>query len=142
MLYKEYLILFFAYDLEDMKNLRVGDGPVSYPHLWDIWRLDWVQWNGSVRQPMARNIGEALGVSAYLNLTDKNKLYDSSVPVKNLYKIENTLQKLQAPKWPEDIWPLDREKIAKGKKLFEENCTSCHGVHVIKGTNEWRNYPY
>jgi len=128
----------FGYDLENIHNLRVGNGPVSYPHVWDINKLDWVQWNGSVRQPMARNVGEALGVFAKLNLVDEDKLFDSSVPVRNLYKIEETLKKLKAPQWPEDIWPLDMQKVAHGKKLFKKNCTSCHGEKVINGTDEWR----
>ena len=45
-------------------NYRVANAPVDYPHLWDMWTFDWVQWNGSAKQPMARNIGEALGVGA------------------------------------------------------------------------------
>lgn len=128
----------FGYDLENMDNLRPGSGPVSYPHVWDIWRLDWVQWNGSVRQPMARNVGEALGVFAKLNLTEKDKLFESTVPVRNLYAIEETLKKLHPPQWPEDVWPLDQQKVAQGKELFEKHCVSCHGVKVIKGTQEWR----
>ena len=128
----------FGYDLENIHNLRVGDGPVSYPHVWDIHRLDWVQWNGSVRQPMARNVGEALGVFAKLNLVDQDKLFDSTVPVRNLYKIEETLQKLKAPDWPEDIWPLDEAKVEQGKKLFKQHCVSCHGEKGISGTDEWR----
>ena len=42
----------------------MGDAPVSYPYLWNIWKFDWVQYNGSVAQPLARNVGEALGVGA------------------------------------------------------------------------------
>jgi hypothetical protein len=128
----------FGYDLEHIHNLRVGDGPVSYPHVWDIHRLDWVQWNGSVRQPMARNVGEALGVFAKLNLVDQDKLFDSTVPVRNLYKIEETLSKLKAPQWPEDIWPLDEDKVAMGESLYKKHCVSCHGVKEINGTDEWR----
>ena len=45
-------------------NYQAGDAPVSYPYLWNIWKFDWVQYNGSVSQPLARNIGEALGVGA------------------------------------------------------------------------------
>ena len=45
-------------------NYQVGDAPVSYPYLWNIWKFDWVQYNGSVAQPLARNVGEALGVGA------------------------------------------------------------------------------
>ena len=53
-----------ADDLREPENNKHGDGPVKFPYLWDIWRLDWVQYNASVRQPMMRNIGEALGVKA------------------------------------------------------------------------------
>jgi hypothetical protein len=50
------------------ENYRVADAPVNYPHVWDIWKFDWVQWNGSVAQPMGRNVGEALGVKAPVDL--------------------------------------------------------------------------
>ena len=59
-------------DAIDPANYRVANAPVSYPHLWDIWKFDWVQWNGSAMQPMARNIGEALGVGATLRLLHEN----------------------------------------------------------------------
>ena len=49
-------------------NYQVGDAPVSYPYLWNIWKFDWVQYNGSVSQPLARNVGEALGVGAIVPL--------------------------------------------------------------------------
>ena len=49
----------------------MANAPVDYPHLWDMWTFDWVQWNGSAKQPMARNIGEALGVGATLNFFDE-----------------------------------------------------------------------
>ncbi len=45
-------------------NSQAGDAPVSYPYLWNIWKFDWVQYTGSVAQPLARNIGEALGAGA------------------------------------------------------------------------------
>ncbi len=48
-------------DAISTKNYRVANAPVDYPQLWDIWTFDWVQWNGSAQQPMARNVGEALG---------------------------------------------------------------------------------
>jgi hypothetical protein len=53
-------------DAIDPANYRVANATVSYPHLWDIWKFDWVQWNGSAMQPMARNTSEALGVGATL----------------------------------------------------------------------------
>ena len=48
----------------DKANYQKGDAPVSYPYLWNIWKFDWVQYNGSVAQPLARNMGQALGVGA------------------------------------------------------------------------------
>ena len=54
-------------------NYQVGDAPVSYPYLWNIWKFDWVQYNGSVAQPLARNIGEALGVGERLKKGDRLK---------------------------------------------------------------------
>ncbi len=92
-------------------NYRIADAPVDYPQLWDMWTFDWVQWNGSAQQPMARNIGEALGVGATLNFFDANgqplqgdARYASSVRVRDLHKIEETLQKLQPPAWPEALF--------------------------------------
>jgi hypothetical protein len=55
-------------------NYQVGDAPVSYPYLWNIWKFDWVQYNGSVAQPLARNIGEALGVGAIAPLRTRSNV--------------------------------------------------------------------
>jgi hypothetical protein len=57
----------------DNANLRVADAPVSFPPLWYTSWFSWVQYNASIQQPMVRNIGEALGVRARVNLTDPKK---------------------------------------------------------------------
>jgi cytochrome c5 len=122
----------------DPDNYQVGDAPVNYPQVWDIWKFDWVQWNGSVAQPMARNVGEALGVMARLDLVDKkghalppDRMYDSSVLVPELHCIETTLQKLRPPIWDERVLPaIDAAKAERGRGLFEANCRHCHGPHV------------
>ncbi|MEZ1441072.1 hypothetical protein QVM41_33095, partial [Pseudomonas shirazica] len=62
----------FFGDAIDPGNSRVANAPVSYPLVWDICKFDWVQWNGSAMQPMARNIGEALGVGARLQIFDEH----------------------------------------------------------------------
>ncbi|SDS16433.1 di-heme-cytochrome C peroxidase [Pseudomonas prosekii] len=119
-------------------NYRVANAPVDYPQLWDMWTFDWVQWNGSAQQPMARNIGEALGVGATLNFFDANgqplkgdARYPSSVRVRDLHLIEQTLQRLQPPTWPEDVLgSVDKPLAAKGRTLFTENCASCHVPRV------------
>ncbi|MBV6752208.1 cytochrome c [Pseudomonas chlororaphis] len=116
------------------KNYRVANAPVDYPQLWDIWTFDWVQWTASAQQPMARNIGEALGVGATLNFFDANgqplqgdARYPSSVRVRDLQRIEETLKHLQPPHWPEDLFgKVDLALAAKGRGLFAENCAGCH----------------
>ncbi|WP_248796862.1 di-heme-cytochrome C peroxidase [Pseudomonas sp. MWU13-2105] len=116
------------------KNYRVANAPVDYPQLWDIWTFDWVQWTASAQQPMARNIGEALGVGATLNFFDANgqplqgdARYPSGVRVRDLQRIEETLKHLQPPHWPEDLFgKVDLPLAAKGRGLFAENCAGCH----------------
>lgn len=115
-------------------NYRVANAPVDYPQLWDMWTFDWVQWNGSAQQPMARNIGEALGVGATLNFFDADgqplrvdERYASSVRVRDLHKIEETLQQLKPPSWPQELFgAIDKPLAAKGRALFAENCAACH----------------
>ncbi|HEY6181687.1 MAG TPA: di-heme-cytochrome C peroxidase, partial [Terriglobales bacterium] len=38
----------FGTELNNNKNLQVGDGPVNYPPIWDASWMDWVQYNGSI----------------------------------------------------------------------------------------------
>ena len=123
----------------DPDNYRVANAPVSYPHVWDIWKFDWVQWNGSVAQPMARNVGEALGVKARLELVDDRgrqlppeRRYDSSVLIPELHCIETTLWKLRPPPWDERyLPPVDVAKAIRGRTMFQQRCQGCHGPHVV-----------
>ena len=126
-------------------NYRVADAPVDYPQLWDMWTFDWVQWNGSAQQPMARNIGEALGVGATLNFFDANgqplqgtARYPSSVRVRDLHAIEETLQQLKPPTWPEDLFgAIDKPLAARGRALFAENCAGCHVPRQSQEGERW-----
>ena len=128
-------------DAISAKNYRVANAPVDYPQLWEMWTFDWVQWNGSAQQPMARNVGEALGVGATLNFFDAqgkplqgDARYPSSVRVRDLNKIEETLQLLKPPVWPEALLgAIDKPLAAKGRALFAENCAGCHVPKVVQG---------
>jgi mono/diheme cytochrome c family protein len=124
----------FALDLKNTANYAAHSAPVHYPRIWDAPWFTWVQYNGSIMQPMVRNAGEALGVSAELNLTDsKRGLFGSSVPVKTLEQIEKMLagekvfDGLTSPRWPEDILPpIDQKLAASGAALYKEICQGCH----------------
>ena len=84
---------------------------------------------------MARNMGESFGVGARLHLLDRyrrplppEERFRTSVLVENLHRIETTLQRLEPPRWPEEVLgPIDRAKAERGRVLFERNCRHCHG---------------
>jgi mono/diheme cytochrome c family protein len=130
-------------------NYQVGDAPVSYPYLWNIWKFDWVQYNGSVAQPLARNIGEALGVGAIAPLRSQmneplpaDHRFRSTVDIAGLQRIEHTLQQLAPPPWPEQILgPIDTAKAEQGGKLFEQYCRGCHGPHVSDAARQQASAP-
>lgn len=128
-------------DAISAKNYRVANAPVDYPQLWEMWTFDWVQWNGSAQQPMARNVGEALGVGATLNLFDAqgkplqgDARYPSSVRVHDLHTIEETLQLLKPPTWPQALLgTIDKPLAIQGRALFADNCAGCHVPQVVQG---------
>jgi hypothetical protein len=132
-------------DVSD-QNLIKTDAPVNFPVLWDSPWFDWVQYNASVRTPMARNIGEALGVGAVINLKDpKLGLYDSTVNVPGLHWIEdqlggeNPFEGLQPPRWDDMVqaafgrssaappeFALRSELVRAGESLYAKHCQFCH----------------
>jgi mono/diheme cytochrome c family protein len=120
-------------------NLQVSDAPVSYPALWDAIGWDWVQYNSSIRQPLARNIGEVLGVGGVAVLHgDRKDLYKSTVNVLALDHIETLLHSLKAPAWPAEVLgPIDQEKAQRGKALFRENCSRCHRTRMDEATGDY-----
>jgi hypothetical protein len=127
-------------------NLIKTDAPVNFPHLWDTPWFDWVQYNASVRTPMARNIGEALGVGAVINLKDPQLgLYDSTVNVAGLHWLEDQLggekpfDGLQPPRWEDMVhavfggmstappdFAIRPELVHAGGILYAKHCQFCH----------------
>jgi hypothetical protein len=130
------------------KNLHARDAPVSFPPIWTVPWLSWAQYDASIGQPLIRNAGEALGVSARLNLSPdapKESLFRSSVALENLLRIEDMLRGpdpfgqnpkgfggLQPPKWPSHIfsndpaWKIDMERVSKGRAIYADICVECH----------------
>ena len=121
-------------DLHYQANKKPGTAPVRLPHIWDAPYFDWVQYNGSVRQPMIRNVGESLGVKAATNFVNVAGLtppapsvWASSIPVHDLHATELNLRKLKAPVWPKELPAVDNVlAYTSGKKLYDELCAGCH----------------
>ncbi len=124
----------FVFGMElDEKNIRPIEAPVNFPHLWDTSWFDFIQYNGGIKQPMVRNVGEALGVQALVNLVKSDSLFRSTVMVENLHLMEKWLagdapfQGLSGPAWPEAVLgKIDRRKAARGAKLYRKYCMECH----------------
>jgi hypothetical protein len=115
-------------------NASPPNAPVSYPFLWTTAQLYLVQWNGSAPNagigPLARNIGEVIGVFGHLQIdVDSIFGYPSTIEVSNLGSLENWVADLLAPQWPNQyLLPIDAVKAANGKPLYDTYCGSCHAV--------------
>ena len=57
----------FARDMGRAANYSPIEAPVNFPHIWTSSWFNWVQYDGSIMQPLSRNSGEALGVKAYVD---------------------------------------------------------------------------
>jgi mono/diheme cytochrome c family protein len=130
-------------------NYKVGNAPVRYPPLWDIWKFDYVQYNASVRQPMTRNVSESLGTGASAELLNsygapipRDQQFDTSVMINNLGQLETALWSLEPPKWSEDcLGKIDWDKAKRGQALFAKSCQHCHGPFPASDPiKEWFAY--
>lgn len=117
-------------DLGKPENLRSVSAPVSYPQLWLSSKLDWVQWFPIASNPLARNVGEVLGVFGRANLTGpQDQLFTSTARIKDLVAMEHWIDDLSPPPWPEEIFgPIDVALAKKGKQLFDRDCRGCHNM--------------
>ena len=129
-------------------NMHANDAPVSFPPVWTVPWFWWAQYDASIEQPLIRNAGEALGVSALVNLSPDHPpeaLFRSSVALENLVRIEAMLRGpdpfgrnpkdfggLASPKWPshlfpnDDAWKIKPDRVTKGRALYAEICAECH----------------
>jgi hypothetical protein len=109
----------------------VPNAPVSYPHLFAFERNPWFHYDGNTTSVLQRNLGQALGVGAIFEADT----YSSTLRPIDSDKLERLAAKLKVPAWPDDLFgPLDKDKVAKGKALFDKHCVSCHPL--IKPTEE------
>jgi mono/diheme cytochrome c family protein len=122
--------------LNESTNYAPTTAPVSYPALWDTPYMDWVLYNASIREPLARNVVEALGVQAPIDpqtmLTDK---IVHGVLMDNVVAIHRSSTKLESPRWPEDLLGrIDLDKARQGEAIYRQNCAGCHTL-IDRGTH-------
>jgi hypothetical protein len=144
----------FGLDLDAPGNYVAVSAPVHFPRIWDSSWFLWVQYDASIEQPMVRNAGEALGVSAWVDLSGSGPdLFRSSVQVGQIYRIEQALaggqpdaqngfSGLRGPKWPSGILPpIDQALAQKGSVLYANLCQHCHlapvGSAAFWSSDKW-----
>lgn len=113
-----------------LANVLPLDAPVKYPPIWNFKDYEWVEWTQNTNSIVERNVTETLGAGASVNL-DANAgshLFESSVPVRNLHKLETTAYKIEPPKWPAAVFGQpDAAAVARGRQVFEKaRCADCH----------------
>ena len=120
------------------ENMSTPSAPVKIPFLWNATQATWTQWGGWAQDPLLRNYGETLGVELPMDLRSKTPeqgLFESAAAILNLQKLEDTLWLLAPPKWPEEVLgKIDRQKAARGKILFADNCAGCHNSYPYTWT--------
>lgn len=137
----------FSQNIDRPQNNAPIDAPVNYPHLWTTSWFDWVQYDASVMGPLIRNVGEALGVKAFLDVRSppEDNRFSTSIPIGNLVWMEDFLSGpqptketgfggLQAPKWK--MTPVDNALADQGKVVYERYCEGCH-LPSIKSSKIW-----
>lgn len=120
------------------ENTSTPNAPVKPPFLWNAPQGLWTQWAAIVQDPLARNLGETMGVYMDINLraaSPSEGLFASNAAIHSLARVESQLSRLAPPSWPEDVLgKIDREKAKTGKALFVTHCASCHNVWPYRWT--------
>ena len=133
---------FLAAPLKEAKNYIPETAPVSFPALWDTPYFDWVLYNAAIRQPLTRNIIEAIGVGAPINhATIFAPTLLHNVHMENITSGQRALRELKSPRWPEAILGnIDAAKVSRGIELYDRLCVQCHQLverttHVPRGSS-------
>lgn len=137
-------------NISDVKLMRANtaptSAPVSYPFIWDVSWFEWVQYDASIMAVGIRNSGEAMGVSAPINMVTPSNYWDGTVQIDNIHNMESMLAGLGtsfantpspfkekkftglwSPQWPQDILgKIDMAKAKQGEALYNDMCAGCH----------------
>lgn len=114
------------------QNATPPVAPVSYPHLWGTGQADVAQWTGFapndiIGSILLRNVGEVIGVFGRVDVDPGKAAYPSSINILRLGDLEDWVNKIEPPAWPEDILgAIDRDLAAEGSALYDRHCKGCH----------------
>jgi len=119
-------------------NISPSNAPVRYPFLWNAAIQDKTQWagfapNGNRVFSLSRNLGEVYGVFADFHpAPDRGRveqvdlLNPNSANFENLERLEQLIERIGPPQW---IWASDSTWAGRGKGVYEQTCSTCHGIN-------------
>ncbi|MEW9920647.1 di-heme-cytochrome C peroxidase [Marimonas sp. MJW-29] len=114
------------------QNATPPVAPVSYPHIWGTGQADVAQWTGFapndiIGSILLRNVGEVIGVFGRVDVDPGKEAFPSSVNIEELGDLEDWVNRMEPPAWPEDIFgAIDRDVAAEGEALYNRHCKGCH----------------
>lgn len=103
--------------------------PVDTPPWWHAKKKGGLFWNG-----MARGDHRATMIYATSLCTDSVEEAEGILSYFN--NINAFIGSVEAPKYP---FPIDEQRAAAGKAVFETNCACCHGTYDVDAAKE--SYP-
>lgn len=136
-------------------NFSAHTAPVSFPPIWDVPNFSWAQYDASILNPDIRNIGEAMGVTAKINMTNPERpLFASTVHVAEIARIESMLQgrkhrdgipasfdgppePLAAPRWDDAAKKL---QAMKGWDSRDDKAWTIDAGKVAEGRKLYRQF--
>jgi hypothetical protein len=121
-----------------VRNLSFGQygtspmtAPTSISPLWGLADHAWYHFLGMTTTVVGRNIAAIDFIVT--------KEFETTLLIDNINTLEFMFRELSTPEWPEFFPPLDQERVARGKTIFEGkgennrysdtrlgNCASCH----------------
>jgi len=98
--------------------------PTDVPAWWLMKKKNALYYNGLGRGDFAR-LSAASGMLTMRDSTEARRI-DANFP-----DVMAWIRSLQPPKYP---YPLDATQAAAGQKIFEKNCSKCHGTYRADST--------
>src|SRR6516225_4141239 len=103
--------------------------PQRFPRVWGFKDYDWVEWTIDTNTVMERNVTETLGAGATVVLDPRRtaSLFESSIPIANMHRLEWLSYYIDPPKWPAEVFGAIKPGLAAaGEMIFKEKCADCH----------------
>ncbi len=108
------------------------DQPGAFPPVWGFKDFDWVEWTIDTDSVMERNVTETLGAGATVVLDPAKTaaLFDNSIPIANMHRLEWLSYYIDPPKWPAELFgAIKPDLAAAGQTIFRETLRGLSRIH-------------